>query len=76
MQAPSYQQKSFCQLRPVAVVCKIIATLACLAFLVLVDLHYPVPSYLYLWVLVAGICCWAAARAQTPISCSSWPRWC
>lgn len=65
MQASSFEQKSFLQLRPVAVICKIIATLASLAFLLLVDFHYPVPSYLYLWVMVAGICCYASARAQT-----------
>jgi len=65
MQPPSFQQKTFSQLRPIAVVCKIIASLACLAYLVLVDFHYAVPSYLYLWVMVAGICCWAAARARS-----------
>lgn len=48
-----------------AVTCKIIAILACLVFLVLVDSQYPVSPYLYLGVMAAGLCCYAAARVRT-----------
>lgn len=60
-----FQQKSFSQLRPVAILCKVIATLACLVILLLVDIHYVVPPSLYLWVILAGLCCWGATQGKT-----------
>ena len=60
-----FQQKSFSQLRPVAILCKVIATLACLVILLLVDIHHDVPSALYFSVILAGLCCWAATKVRS-----------
>lgn len=60
-----FQQKTFSQLRPIAILCKVIATLTCLVVLLLVDLHYPVSAALYFWVIVAGCCCWGATQGRS-----------
>lgn len=62
-----FQQKSFSQLRPVAILCKVIATLACLVIVLLVDLYHEVPSALYFWVILAGLCCWGATRGTSVV---------
>lgn len=62
-----FQQKSFFQLRPVAILCKVIATLACLVILLMVDIQYAVPGSLYWWVILAGLCCWGATRGTSVV---------